>query len=225
MKRIVLFLIATVFLTAPVLHAQQFVWEQMITQNSFYNFFTGIHLHEPNTIYVVGEYGREFDFDGEVYPKMTHATNSEGMILRMDSLGNVQWLRRIGGVSVFRSNGVTTDEQGNVYYLVFNQNSNFLVLDGDTIAPLNGQGLLKFTPEGVYEGIVPTGTLFNNTIDNTTEKFYIQDNRIYFSSGRFVRCYDMDENELLWTHTISGGGSQQPRFEAFHFDGETLLLG
>lgn len=86
------------------------IWIKYSTgSNAFTN---GITLYNDTTIYITGEFNATLTFGSSA---VTSAGSTDGFITRLDSAGNVQWLKRAGGPGLEKSMSVTCDSSGNAY--------------------------------------------------------------------------------------------------------------
>jgi hypothetical protein len=92
-----------------------FLWAKNIGGSAFENgLFITIDTNE--NIYTTGEFQGTVDFDpGTGITNLTAIGATDVFILKLDSSGNFQWAKSVGGTGADKGNSITTDVNGNVY--------------------------------------------------------------------------------------------------------------
>lgn len=92
-----------------------FVWVKQIggAENDSGNSIT---TDANGNIYVTGGFKSTVNFDPETETsKLTSAGNRDIFVLKLDSLGNLVWVKQMGGAGNAEGRSITTDANGNVY--------------------------------------------------------------------------------------------------------------
>lgn len=95
--------------------AGNFVWAKQISGNSWLNAYSIIYDHQ-NNIYVSGDYSGIVDFDpGPNTSSQDAGARNDVFVLKLDSIGNFNWVKHIGGDSSFEGGRMSLDESGMIY--------------------------------------------------------------------------------------------------------------
>jgi hypothetical protein len=94
---------------------QDFEWANGIG-GSLYDNSNSIHVDASGNVYTTGSFRDTVDFDpGPGISNLTAVGNSDIFIQKLDSSGNLVWVREMGGLGFAIGYSITTDDSGNVY--------------------------------------------------------------------------------------------------------------
>jgi len=93
-----------------------FIWAVSMGSDAYLERGESISVDNKENIYVTGYFEGTVDFDpGVNILNLTSNGCSDFFILKLDSSGNLIWVKNIGGTGCEYSYFITTDNQGNVY--------------------------------------------------------------------------------------------------------------
>lgn len=96
-----------------------FVWVKQM-RGVMNNYGHSIHVDQNDNIYVGGHFRGSVDFDpSPVIQSITAYGNEDAFVQKLDTAGNLIWIKKFGGLSDDQCNGVTTDLTGNVLFTGF----------------------------------------------------------------------------------------------------------
>ena len=95
--------------------AGNFVWASQLSGTDTVRAF-GVALDSGGNVYVVGDFRSTADFDpGPGTSNLTSFGVSDVFVVKLDSAGNLAWVRQLGGTSTDSGSSVTLDSSGNIY--------------------------------------------------------------------------------------------------------------
>jgi len=158
----------------------------------------GVATDTLNNVYVVGRFNDSISFDSYL---LLSAGDREAFVLKMNSLGAVEWAERFGGIFADLAVGVDVDTEGDI--LVLGRFSGTVTFGTTTFSSLGSNSsdifLLKLSPEGLG---ISKNQLRNywNVYPNPTNKFinlYFPDDienissvEIFNMFGRRVKVFE-----------------------------------
>ena len=165
-----------------------------------------ISLSDNGSIYITGCFRNTVDFDpGAGIFNITANTSTDIFILKLDSSGNLTWVKAMGGADFDYGYSITTDAIGNVYVT-----GSF----GNTVDFDPGGGTLDLTSNGSDDTFVQkldvngnllwvkslggTGMDIGNTVT-------VDDNGNLYVAGRFENTVDFDPGSGTFNINAVGG--------------------
>jgi VCBS repeat-containing protein len=93
-----------------------FVWAGSYGTTGNNNSVNDIAVDEDENLYLTGSFGNTADFDpGAGTTELTSAGGADIYVLKLDSSGGLDWVRRMGGTTDDNGNAIAVDAAGNVY--------------------------------------------------------------------------------------------------------------
>lgn len=169
--------------------------------------------------YVTGYFSGNANFDGT---NLTSSSSSNDVfIMKVNTAGNVVWVKKAGGTKEDRGRGVVLDRQGNVFVTgTFTTSATF---SGSTINSLGKNSLFvaKYDNAGNFQWVKGAGTCCDTTrgnaisVDANGDVYiagYFKDNttigsssfNAFGSSDIFVAKYDGSNGNVLWARQAGG---------------------
>jgi hypothetical protein len=145
---------------------------------------TGVTVDASGNVYMTGYFQSTANFDGQD-PLFGNATfrrtatgtinngpsESDGYIVKYNSTGVIQWVRRFGGTSTDQGSSVSIDPTDNGVVLtgMFYGTANFEDSDGVSKLPINGSGdrdalVVKYSSSGQLLWAIPVGTAGSDSL-------------------------------------------------------------
>ena len=95
--------------------AGNLLWAKKMGGTS-HDYVWSITTDASGNVYTTGNFWGTADFDpGTGTANLTSAGNEDGFIQKLDTAGNLLWVKKMGGISNDCGNSITTDIGGNVY--------------------------------------------------------------------------------------------------------------
>lgn len=94
-----------------------FVWAKQVKMNTFGNVFANsLVLDHNNNIYSTGSFKNTVDFDtGPGNYSLTSFGGLDVYVLKLDSMGNLEWVDQFGDISEDRGMSLVIDDSANIY--------------------------------------------------------------------------------------------------------------
>lgn len=145
-------------------------------------------------VYVTGEFSDTVDFDpGAGTKNLTSADLSDIFIQKLDTNGNLLWVKQIGGTHYDNGNAIKTDASGNIYILG-NFNGTVDFDPGEGVTNLKGQNfdmfLLKLKSDGSFSWAKNSFGSF--TSDSSANGIAIDNNDNIYTIGAFTGEVDFN---------------------------------
>lgn len=222
--------------------AQVFEWVRVINGFSYLN---EVQTDVNGDIVAVGDFTNAIDVDpGVGTTTFTSAGSYDGLVVKLNAAGDLEWARQTSGVQSVRHYGMTLDSQGNVYvYGSFNGTVDFDPGPGvfEMIATGNNNTyLLKLNADGNFEWAYKTlafffditvdaddNLLFTGTFSNTVD-FDPGTSALNLSSegssDGFVSKLTSD-GTLIWAKVFGGANPDKGNGIAVNTVGEVYVIG
>jgi hypothetical protein len=94
-----------------------FIWAKSVggTNGDYGNWIIN---DDSNNVYICGSFQNTVDFDpGPGVTNLTSAGNQDIFVMKLDSMGNFVWAKRMGGLGLDQANVVRRDPQGGIYLI------------------------------------------------------------------------------------------------------------
>jgi hypothetical protein len=178
-------------------NAGEFVWAETIDGNGNNN-LRSIQLDAKANLYAVGNFFDTVDFDPGpgMHTLISNASNSDIFILKIDSAGNLNWVKTIGNQMYEYSTSVAVDDSGNAY--VAGNFSDTVDFDpGSAVSSLTSHGgydifIAKYDSSGNYLWADNFGGISDDAIESIT----IDSLHNVYSTGGFIDSVDFDAGPL-----------------------------
>jgi len=191
-------------------------------------------------VYVGGDFSRTADFDPGpgVYELASTANPNpdadpvDGFLLQLDYLGNLVWVKQLGGIALDVVEDLDVDDLGNVYATgIFHSTANFDPGGTNASATTNGKAgfVIKRTANGSFDWV----RTFTESTHSEGLAIAVDDQRNVVMAGDFVGTVDFDpgtgvrtltansidgfllkltsEGNYVWVHQVTGSSYQYPQ--------------
>ncbi len=179
---------------------------------------TSVGIDSSGNTYITGTFNNTVDFDpGAGTTNLTSAGAADMFVLKLDSSGDLVWVKQIGGTGADGGNGIVLDSSNNIYLTgYFNDTVDFDPGAGTTNLTSNGSGdvfVLKLNSSGVFMWVKSAGTVNN---DYGAAIAIDADDNVHVS-GYFIGIGDFDPG--AGTTNISAGSSEGVFIQKLDTDG------
>ena len=170
---------------------------------------------EEGNVYVVGTFNaNNIDFGGGI--SLSRMGWEEIFIAKYDSLGDIKWARRLGGIDNDNGNGIALDSDGGVYVtgsfrntMSFDGTSNSLIANGSDVF------VARYNTEGAFQWARRAGSVGTDIGHNIT----IDINNNIYIVGEYNGFLSFDGTGT----TLSGYGSSDVFFMKYNKNGDFIL--
>jgi len=115
MKKLYIALLFLILSQLTIAQNPTFEWAKQMGKTNYDDGYS-ITTDAEGNIYVTGGFKGTVDFDsGDETAILTSAGYRDIFIQKLDSVGNLLWVKQMGGTSTDYGNSITIDEEGNVY--------------------------------------------------------------------------------------------------------------
>lgn len=166
-----------------------------------------IYVDSFNNVYVTGYFQDIVDFDSGV-GTMNESSNGQldAFIQKIDSLGNLLWVKTMGGIEDDYGLSICTDEMGNVYTYGAYKN----IVDFDP-----GMGELNLSSSGELDVFIQKLDAFGNLIwvksiggglNDFPEEIDVDNSGNFYVTGSFQNTVDFNPETGIYNITSNGSG-------------------
>jgi hypothetical protein len=194
-------------------------WVRYVSDNSD-DVSTGVAVDAAGSVYMTGYFQSSANFDGQdpVFGNKTFsrtAGNQDGFIVKYNSSGAIQWVRRFGGTSITQGSSVTIDRTDNGVVLTgtFYSTANFEDSDGINKLPIISAGdrdalVVKYSSTGQLLWAIPVGTvgadsLTASAVDGSANVWVTG----LMSGQLYIAKYVGSNRQLAWPAKYFSSGS------------------
>lgn len=183
----------------------ELLWVKAIGADSD-DYGTGIKVDENGNVFVTGVYQNTVNFNPQDEYLMTSTGFLDIFIMKLDSEGDFQWAKSVGGIEYEESTGIGTDADGNVYVGGYFYNEmDFDPSDDEFTMEPNGIGdgfVMKLNNEGNFQWAKRIADGFSLLLSMEV----MPDGQI-FAAGNFQDSCDFDPSDTGEFIVTAGEGS------------------